>query len=274
MKFPNIIIFTILKYSLRTIVGGYLLLVLTMSLFQKNLMYFPPHNDLDRNGQDGFLPFVDENGEYHGYILKRSEDVRRVAIFFHGNASDAIQAAWVKKLFPSENTVVILAEFPGYGSREGELSEISLVNSGLEVVKYVRQQWGKPVTVIGQSLGTGIASAVANEPGVDRLALISPFTSVLDVASSVYFYLPVSMLLNDEYNSVEYLKRVTVPLHIIHGSIDKTVSIKFGKNLFDSYQNEQKEFSEVEGAGHDMISTLTLSKSATKFRTFLKSDSN
>ena len=82
------------------------------------------------------------------------------------------------------------------------------------------------------------------------LLLEAPFSSITDVASHHFFYLPTKFLLKDRYNSIEKINEIVVPILFVHGDLDSVVPWKFGKRLFDAAP-QPKELLLIEGANHN-----------------------
>ncbi len=83
----------------------------------------------------------------------------------------------------------------------------------------------------GESLGTGVAVALAAEKPVTHLILDAPYTSTVDVAADLYWFLPVRLLMKDQFRSDERIKRVTAPVLILHGEADDIIPIRYGERL-------------------------------------------
>jgi fermentation-respiration switch protein FrsA (DUF1100 family) len=106
--------------------------------------------------------------------------------------------------------------------------------------------------VFGESLGTGVAAALAATHEIGGLVLEAPFTSAADVGARVYWFLPVQLLMRDTFRSDARIGKVTAPLLILHGARDTVVPIALGERLF-SLANEPKRFVRfAEGAHHDL----------------------
>src|SRR5262249_45209871 len=108
---------------------------------------------------------------------------------------------------------------------------------------------GKRIVLWGESLGTGVAVALAAERKVDGVILDAPYTSIADVGAAHYPFLPVRRLLKDTYHSDQRIGRVHAPLLIRHGEADNVVPFWFGERLF-ALANEPKQFWRVPGGGH------------------------
>lgn len=262
---------TFLKIVGFVLVFGYVLSVVAAFFFQRSLLYFPTHLDAEGRGTSEFQPLRSESGEFVGYVRPATGPARRVVMLFHGNAGEARDRAWLSALVPYPDVVLILAEYPGYGARPGSPSEAANFAAAKDLVRLARVTWKVPVTLVGESLGTGVASSVAKEAGVDRLALISPFSSVQELAQSMFVWLPMELLLRDKYLSTKHLEGATLPLYVIHGTIDNVVPFSSGENLFRTFGGATKTFKGLEGVSHnDIVPHLLNSPEAEEFRAFVR----
>src|SRR5262249_34684999 len=91
--------------------------------------------------------------------------------------------------------------------------------------------------------------ALASKHSVAGLVLETPFTSAADIGASVYWYLPVRLLMKDQFRSDLRIAKVTAPLLIVHGTNDRVVPIEYGERLF-ALANEPKHFVKFPGGGH------------------------
>jgi len=241
---------------------------------QRKLQYFPTHRDNAAAGNSVFKPWKASNGEFLGYY-RESDSPKRAVLFFHGNAGEALDRAWLDELFPEEDVVVILAEYPGYGARGGQpTTQQGIFMDAERALNEIKRRWSEvPVTLLGESLGTAPASYLAAKKfdKVDRLALIAPFTSLAEVAAKHYSYLPVKFLLKDRFPVANFVKETSVPLHIVHGTLDDVVPIEYGRGIFSVHPGPTKQMTEIPGYSHNNIeSAITDSPFAEKFRSFVR----
>lgn len=254
------------------IILGLLILIVTLGViatFQRSLIYFPSHEDELGKGTGEFRPLQDKGGQFLGYV-RTADNTERIVIFFHGNGGEALHRQWIGLILPEETVTVVLAEYPGYGALSGSPSEATIRSAALHVFDTVRVSWDGPITVLGESLGTAVASYVAAHRPIDRLALISPFTSLIAAARHHFPYLPVGLMLRDRFASDELLSQVQVPLHIIHGTDDMVVPFALGRQLFEDYPGDDKTFTELTGVDHnDIVMPIVKSPHAAAFRAFM-----
>ncbi len=244
----------------------YLMIVLAVFAFQRQLQYFPSHEDVAHKGHGSFEPLESSDGAFLGYI-REGENAKKVLLFFHGNGGEALHRNWVGQLDPDGWLHLVLAEYPGYGGKPGKPSEVAIFQSALEIYDEVARRYGLPISVMGESLGTGVASYVASQRPVKTLLLAAPFTSACDVAAKVYWFIPVRFLMSDRFDSIKHLAKVTVPLRIVHGSEDQLIPISHARELLAAYPGGDKQLFEIPNYGHnDLYEAILLSPIAADFR--------
>lgn len=144
-------------------------------------------------------------------------------LYFGGNAErvESNREAFAR-MFPGRS--VYFLAYRGYGASEGAPSEAALVPDALAFFDEVqRRHPGQKIAVIGRSLGSGIASQVAAKRPVERLALVTPFDSMVATAKAHYPMFPVGLLLDERYESDKALNAFDKPVLIVHGGRDEVV---------------------------------------------------
>jgi fermentation-respiration switch protein FrsA (DUF1100 family) len=146
---------------------------------------------------------------------------------------------------------LLAIEYRGYASSTGSPSEHGLKLDG-EAAYAAAIAWGvapERIVALGESLGSGVAVALAARHKVGALVLDSPYSSIADVAAAAYWFVPVRALLRDPFHNDLLIGLVQAPTLIVHGTKDVVVPIRFGEKLF-ALANPPKEFWRVEGATH------------------------
>jgi uncharacterized protein len=91
---------------------------------------------------------------------------------------------------------------------------------------------------------------VAAENPVGRLVLEAPFTSAVDVGAQHYWFLPVRLLMKDQFRSDLRIREVKAPVLVVHGENDTIVSITLGERLYGLVR-APKRFVRIVGGGHN-----------------------
>ena len=156
-------------------------------------------------------------------------------VYFHGNAGNIAHRAEKVRPFLEAGFGVLLASYRGYGGNPGRPSETGLLIDGRAALDHVAEAGiARHRTILyGESLGSGVAVALAAERQLGALVLEAPFTSIVDVAASAYPWLPVRLAMIDRFNSLARIKSVRAPKLILHGELDRTVPVRLGRRLLD-----------------------------------------
>src|SRR5204863_2605864 len=109
-----------------------------------------------------------------------------------------------------------------YGGSTGSPTETGLMADAAAAYAFAIARYpAERIVLWGESLGSGVAVALAAERKIGGLLLESPFTSAAEVGASVYWFLPVRLLMKDQFRSDDRIGKVKVPLLIIHGTLDR-----------------------------------------------------
>ena len=217
---------------------------------QKSIIYYPDNQDFEQCA--GFRDY--EKINYNGtrfYLKKGSVD--KVIAYYHGNASSACDRSFCKSSFEQSKASIIFVEYAGYSNDNKKPSKKLILKDVQNVVNYIQEKSFKDVVVYGQSIGSGAASYHAYIGKVDSLILVTPFSSLADVAQSKYKIFPVKLLLTENYNNVKWLQGYKGKLVILHGDNDSIVPHKFSQKLFDKVFTLDKEYVLIKGVGHNDI---------------------
>ncbi len=146
----------------------------------------------------------------------------------------------------------MIFDYRGYGKSSPKAGEERTYQDARSVYNYLVEKkkiLPKNIILMGRSLGGPIAAHLASEVDIRALIIESSFTSLVNMAESLYPYMPVRFFARIKYDTEAYLKKVHVPVLIIHSSEDDFVPYKFGQELF-SIANNPKTFVEISG-GHN-----------------------
>jgi fermentation-respiration switch protein FrsA (DUF1100 family) len=108
---------------------------------------------------------------------------------------------------------------------------------------------GDRIVLMGESLGTGVAIALAATHEAAALVLDSPYSSAVEVAAAHYAIFPVNWLMFDRYRSDLAIGDVHIPILVVQGNEDDVIPISLARRLFD-IANEPKTFMLVSGGKH------------------------
>jgi uncharacterized protein len=240
-----------LRGVLLGLAGAGLMALGGLVMLQDRLLYFPARAMLAEVATGDLAPWPAAHG-FRGLLAQPQAAVRGTAILFHGNAGHAGQRAGLAMALARTGLRVILAEYPGYGPRDGALGEASLVEDAVASLALAHQQFGAPLLVVGESLGAGVAAAAAarQRDRVAGLMLITPWDRLHSVASLHYPWLPVQWLLRERYDSAAILSGFDRPVVVAVAEHDEIVPARLGTALHDGLR-APKRLLVIPGAGHN-----------------------
>src|SRR3990170_576346 len=238
-------------------VAGYFAIVVLVYLLQEKLLYFPdvyPRAAAATRAKMFHFRLGTENGpDYHGFVpADGPENPKGTILLFHGNAGTAPDRFFYARELAPLGYRLILFEYPGYGARPGKLREASFVSAAVDAARAAVEQFGGPLVLLGESLGCGVAAAVAGsgQVPVSGVLLITPFDTLPDMAQSVFWYLPARWMARDRYDNVRNLSRYAGPVAVAVAENDEVIPPKRGRRLFELLPGK-KRFWLLPGAGHN-----------------------
>ena len=190
---------------------------------------------------------------YRGFIgTAEPGNVNGTVIVFHGNAGTAADRVYYMRALGPLGYRVILAEYPKYGKREGELGEKSFVTDARESVRLAAEKYGGPIFLLGESLGCGVVAGVAGDKSlrINGILLITPWDRLAAVAKSHFPWLPVSLFLKDRYDNVENLRLFQGRIAVVGAERDDIVPITHARELYKTLPGKKKMWT-IPGAGHN-----------------------
>jgi len=174
-----------------------------------------------------------------------------VIVYFQGNAGSIADRADRFRRFHDSGYGVLAVGYRGYGGSSGRPSEDGLIADGEAALAYLAQKQVplSRTVLFGESLGSGVAVALAAQHASMAVVLDSPFTSAVDVARRRYWFLPVDLLMRDQFRSLDRVAAIGAPLFIVHGDDDSIIPVEQGRRLFAAAP-DPKEMVELPGVGH------------------------
>jgi uncharacterized protein len=232
---------------------------------QNHMLYYPDsrlpsESELTAKGLQ-FWPAGPKG--YRGYVSTRgSENIRGTVIVFHGNAGTADDRDYYLSPLGLLGYRVILAEYPGYGRREGELGEQPFVKDSRETLHMAAVTREGPIYLLGESLGCGVVAGLARDesPDIEGIILITPWNTLLGVAKDHYPYLPVGLFMKDRYDNAENLKSFQRRIAVVGAERDEVVPVRHAEELFALLPRNKRMWI-IKGVGHnDWIIRMDLPK--------------
>jgi len=226
---------------------GYIGIGTFLYINQEKILYHPtpnikidyPHMVLHRDNADVVVHVL--NGMHQNAIL-----------YFGGNGESMARSAdYIAQQFPT--FTCYLMDYRGFGESTGNPSEKALYSDALVLYDIVVKKHER-ISIGGRSLGTGIATYVSAYRKVNKLALITPYDSIVSVAQGRYPYYPVSLLLGDRYDSISRVKDIKAQTFIVIAENDKVIPREYTQRLINAFAKKQLKVAIIKNRGHMDIS--------------------
>ena len=225
----------------------YFFILLSTYFFQRNLLYHPKENNYHG---DQLLVSIEkvkvktkDNIELLSWYHNKNINNYKTILFLHGNAGSLENRIHKINHFKDMNINFLLVVWRGFSGNKGKPTEEGLYEDARSAVRWLKTRGvlEKNIIIYGESLGTGVATEIAQNNNFAGIILESPFTSMVDAGKSKYPYLPVRFLLKDKYESNKKIKNIKNPILIMHGKVDNIVPFYMGQKLYE-LANEPKYF--------------------------------
>lgn len=167
-----------------------------------------------------------------------------VLLYFHGNAGNLGRAGRVERFrgLTEDGTGLFAVSYRGYGGSSGAPSEEGMLQDARAAYGAAATRFGAGRLIgYGESLGTGLVLKLAAEVPLQAVVLEAPYRSTLAVAQGIYPFLPLSLVMQDQFRSDEIIGRIKVPLLVLHGERDQVIPFAQGQELYE-LANEPKRF--------------------------------
>jgi pimeloyl-ACP methyl ester carboxylesterase len=186
-------------------------------VMQDRLLYFPTPEARPA----GATALLVNSGELVLKVWRMHDELPDALIYFGGNAEDvAAKIPEFAAAFPDR--AVYLVHYRGYGGNAGTPSEKMLVADAQAIYDDIKRRHER-VAVMGRSLGSGVATAVAATRPVEKVILVTPYDSIVNVAADHYGWAPVRWLVRDSYDSVRRMKDIHAPVLAVIAARDDVV---------------------------------------------------
>jgi pimeloyl-ACP methyl ester carboxylesterase len=234
-----------------------------VGIFQRRIMYFPFYGTetgmLAKAVELGCQPWRDAHGAVIGWKSARNgPPAANRLVIFHGNAGYALMRtqylAGFGNLDGGRLWEVYLFEYPGFGARSGNLGQDSFTAAGLQALQTLKEADPRPIYLLGESLGSGLACTLAQRKPQDvaGLFLLTPYARMTDVAAHRFGFLPVRLMIRDTWDNAAALRDYRGPAAMLIAGEDEVVTAAQGRLLFESYAGPKRLWIEP-GATHNTV---------------------
>ena len=248
-----------------TAFGGLLLFAGALYLAQEKMIYHPrPYPaQVMEHLPAGLVPLADAAGSVVGFYRGPPTGgvPRRLWLLFGGNGDQALRWEDFATTHAAPDVGYLMVEYPGYGACLGKASPSSILAANEQAVALLAKHLGVSVENIhahacglGHSLGAAALTQYAEIHPLQRLILISPFTTMKAMAQRSVGW-PFCELLTHRFDNQKNLSKIDIlglpPTTIIHGDRDGFIPPEMGRTLAQAHPSIH--FVAVEGAEHNDV---------------------
>jgi fermentation-respiration switch protein FrsA (DUF1100 family) len=232
--------------------GAVLLAGCTSSVLLDALIFFPdPRVPDPPPGVDERALVTDDGVRLHAWLAPAGP-AAPMLVWSHGNGGNIASRAAIVLALRARGVGVLAYDYRGYGRSEGRPSEAGVYRDARAAYDAVRADGVAPGRIVcfGESLGAAVTVRLATERPCAGVVLVSPFTTLADVARRHYG--PLGRLAGDRFDAVSCVRRLRTPLLVVHGDADEIVPFELGERLFAAAA-EPKRFLRVAAAHHNDV---------------------
>jgi len=236
----------------------YFLVLVFLYFYQRNLLYHPNEDNYSGDKISVDIKKVkiptSDNIELLGWYHEKNIKDFKTLIFFHGNAGSLENRIHKLNHFQDMNINFLIIAWRGFSGNDGKPSEKGLYKDGESAIDWMLKKGASERNIIlyGESLGTGVATHLAQNKNFAGVILETPFTSMINAAKTFYPYIPVNLLLKDKFENYKKIKNINSPILVMHGEIDQIVPFSMGKKIYE-IANEPKYSYFTEYDNHMMV---------------------
>jgi len=226
----------------------YVVLCLAVFLSQRAFIYFPQ----PKSAGDGSPTLTLNIDGERVLVSSRPKTGPDAVIYFGGNAEDVSRSLpALADAFPERSLYAL--NYRGYGGSSGKPSEAGLIADALALFDRVHVDHPH-ITLIGRSLGSGVAIHIASERPAERLVLVTPYDSLLTIAAGQFGFLPLRWLMLDKFDSWRYAPKITIPTQLIAAQNDEVIPLASTQSLYSHLTPSLANLTVIPGVGHNNIS--------------------
>ena len=183
------------------------------------------------------------------------EGATGAVLYAHGNAGNlSHRGGSVVRWAEGLNSSVLIYDYPGYGRSTGAASEPTCYAAAEAAWDWLTQEQKiapSRILLLGASLGGATACELASRHDCRGVVLVKAFTSIPDMAQTMFPWLPARYLVRHRYDNLAKLPHIRRPVFVVHGTGDTVIPFRHGERLFAA-ANEPKEFLRLDGDEHNM----------------------
>ncbi|MGF1644681.1 MAG: alpha/beta hydrolase [Thiotrichales bacterium] len=225
-----------------------------MWVSQESFLFFPtrlpPEHRFDLASVEEVMLPVD--GAVLSALHLRNDAPRGVVFFLHGNAGSLDNWFTGVDFYRGLEWDLFMLDYRGYGKSTGRIESEDQLHADVRAawLHLAPQYPSVPIVLYGRSLGTGLATRLAREVEAELLMLVSPYTSLRELAGEYFPWIP-TRLLRYPMPTENWLPEVRMPVFVVHGEADEIIPLEHAERLVGL--RPDAELLRLPGVGHNDV---------------------
>jgi fermentation-respiration switch protein FrsA (DUF1100 family) len=219
------------------------------------------------------VEFQSEDGTKLFGCFLAQPDSKNALLICHGNAENiALLATEADRMRSKLKMNVFVFDYRGFGKSSGESVENGVLADGQAATEWLAKRVDcdpKDIVYFGRSLGGGVAVDLVSRHGGKALLLDRTFSSAVDVAASRYWWLPIRLVMRNQFLSIAKIGKYRGPLIQLHGDVDEVIPLWSAQRLHEFSPSAPKEFCLEKGLYHNQPMPETYLDEISQFLTGL-----
>ena len=242
-----------LKIAGAALGAGYVALAGAVALSYRVFLYPAKRQDIDPIPTVGSIVRIEHEGEPTVFALYApAPKGAPTLVRFHGNGEDLVDETHEVRAYSDLGLGVLAVEYPGYGlARTEKTTEASIYRAAERALGFLHDQGvaTSDIVVLGNSLGTGVATEMAKRGLAGRLVLMAPYTSIPDMVSRFVPIVPTHALVGDKFDTLAKAPSIDLPALVIHGDEDQLIPPRMGDRVAAAFPHAKLHV--VRGGRHN-----------------------
>ena len=175
------------------------------------------------------------------FVTPEASAVKASLLICHGIGETVEHWLGVQQLLAANGVASLVFDYSGFGRSAGFFNARRCEENAVAAFTYLQGLTGAvPVSVLGFSLGSGIAAAIVPMVPMHRLMLCAAFTSLRKAAVSVGIPKSLSFAVPSIWDARKALAACSIPVLVVHGEKDRLFSVEMAQELI-GYCGAQSE---------------------------------
>lgn len=235
----------LIKLAVIALILAYAAVCLRYYLVQDKYIYLPDNSQF--NSCNTTAQKIGFNGTRLFFVERNSNTI----IVYHGRSDTACSNLGFDYYAKNKNYSFIAVEYFGYAPA-GKPSQKMFEKDVRNTVSFIKNNNLSSDIVIGESLGTAMASYHASISNASKLILFAPFDELGSIGEVHYPYLPVKLFLRDKFNEKQYLKDWRGNATVIVAENDTLIPPTISYRLYESLKGK-KNLIVIANATHETL---------------------